>query len=74
VLVLEAKRYLIVLPTSVASERLFSSAVQPVATCRQSPYLHKPATVIVMSFSLWRHWSHVRTNERMYGHLTVFNV
>jgi len=27
---------------------------QPVATCRQSPYLHKPATVIVTSFSLWR--------------------
>jgi len=31
-----------------------TSAVQPVATCRQSPYLHKPATVIVTSFSLWR--------------------
>jgi len=29
-------------------------AVQPVATCRQSPYLHKPAIVIVTSFSLWR--------------------
>jgi len=29
--------------------------VQPVATCRQSPYLHKPAIVIVTSFSLWRH-------------------
>jgi len=29
-------------------------AVQPVATCRQSPYLHKPALVIVTSFSLWR--------------------
>jgi len=28
--------------------------VQPVATCRQSPYLHKPAIVIVTSFSLWR--------------------
>jgi len=28
-------------------------AVQPVATCRQSPYLHKPAIVIVTSFSLW---------------------
>jgi len=25
--------------------------VQPVATCRQSPYLHKPAIVIVTSFS-----------------------
>jgi len=30
-------------------------AVQPVATCRQSPYLQKPAIVIVTSFSLWRH-------------------
>jgi len=29
-------------------------AVQPVATCRQSLYVHKPATVIVTSFSLWR--------------------
>jgi len=27
-------------------------AVQPVATCRQSPYFHKPAIVIVMSLSL----------------------
>ena len=27
-------------------------AVQPVATCRQSPYLHKPAIVIVTSSSL----------------------
>jgi len=26
-------------------------AVQPVVTCRQSPYLHKPATVIVTSFT-----------------------
>ena len=26
-------------------------ALQPVATCRQSPYLHKPATVIVTSFA-----------------------
>jgi len=26
-------------------------AVQPVATCRQSPYLHKPAVVIVTSFA-----------------------
>jgi len=26
--------------------------VQPVATCRQSPYLSKPAIVIVTSFSL----------------------
>jgi len=28
--------------------------VQPVATCRQSPYLHKPPIVIVTLFSLWR--------------------
>ena len=28
--------------------------MQPVATCRQSPYLHKPAIVIVTSFSWWR--------------------
>ena len=27
-------------------------AVQPMATCRQLPYLHKPAIVIVTSFSL----------------------
>ena len=26
-------------------------AVQPVATCRQSPHIHKPATVIVTSFA-----------------------
>jgi len=32
----------------------YTKAVQPVATCRQSPYLHKPAIVIVTSFSLWR--------------------
>jgi len=45
-----------------------TGAVQPVATCRQSPYLHKPAIVIVTSlaalaapvlvmtsFSLWHH-------------------
>jgi len=30
-------------------------ALQPVATCRQSPYLQKPAIVNVTSFSLWRH-------------------
>jgi len=28
-----------------------TTAVQPVATCRQLPYLHKPAVVIVTSFS-----------------------
>ena len=27
-------------------------ALQPVATCRQSPYLHKPAIIIMTSFSL----------------------
>jgi len=34
----------------------YTRAVQPVATCRQSPYLHKPAIVIVIVtlFSLWR--------------------
>ena len=30
-------------------------ALQPVTTCRQSPYLHKPAIIIMTSFSLWRH-------------------
>jgi len=29
--------------------------MQPVATCRQSPYLYKSGIVIVTSFSLWRH-------------------
>jgi len=33
----------------------YSTAVQPVATRRQSPHLHKPAIVVVTSFSLWRH-------------------
>ena len=33
---------------------ILTRAVQPVATCRQSPYLRKPAIVIVTSFSLWR--------------------
>jgi len=33
----------------------FTRVVQPMATCRQSPCLHKPAIVIVTSFSLWRH-------------------
>jgi len=32
---------------------IHTKVVQPVATCRQSPYLHKPAIVIVTSFSLW---------------------
>ena len=30
-------------------------AMQPVATCRQSPYLHKPAVIMMTSFLLWRH-------------------
>jgi len=30
-------------------------ALQPVATRRQSPYLRKPAIVIMTSFSLWLH-------------------
>ena len=30
-------------------------ALQPVATCRQLSYLHKPANIIMTSFSLWRH-------------------
>jgi len=33
----------------------YTRAVQPVATCRQSPYLHKPAIVTVTSISLWCH-------------------
>jgi len=39
-------------------------ALQPVATCRQSPYLHKPA-IMLTSFSLWRHsllrWPYIST-------------
>jgi len=31
-----------------------TTALQPVATCRQSPYL-RPAIIIVTSFLLWRH-------------------
>jgi len=31
-----------------------TTAVQPTAACRQSPYLHNPAIVIVTSFSSWR--------------------
>jgi len=47
-----------------------TTAVQPVATCRQSPYLHKPAIVIVTSFSSWRHslLSWPRPPLRMYVH------
>jgi len=32
-----------------------TTALQPVATCRQSPYLHKPSIIMMTSFSLWRH-------------------
>jgi len=35
---------------------MITRAVQRMVTCRQSPYLHKPAIVIVTSFSLWRHY------------------
>jgi len=52
-------------------------ALQPVATCRQSPYLHEPAIVIVTSFSLsrrsqppfplWRH-SHCDVIRYWAGH------
>jgi len=40
-------------PISATAELLLplTRAVQPVAICRQSPYLYKPATVIVMPFS-----------------------
>ena len=34
---------------------LVTRPLQPVATRRQSPYLHKPAVIIMTSFSLWRH-------------------
>ena len=33
----------------------YNRALQPVATCRQSPYFHKSAIVIMTSFSLWHH-------------------
>ena len=53
-------------------------ALQPVATCRQSPYLHKLA--IMTSFSLWRCWAdHAQRYERTLGlrtyrQLTAFNI
>jgi len=37
------------------------------ATCHQSPRLHKPAIVIMMSFSLWRH-SHCDVIHSWAGH------
>jgi len=39
-----------------------TGAVQPVATCRQSPYLHKPAVIIMTSF----HYDVIRAS-RSYG-------
>jgi len=36
-------------------DTLYTRALQPVATCRQSTYFHKPAIITVTSFSLWRH-------------------
>jgi len=52
-------------------------AVQPVATCRQSPpYLHKPAIVIVTSFATELATPSVTDvgYGRTYGHLTAFNT
>ena len=52
-------------------------ALQPVATCRQSPYLHKPAIIIVTSFSLWRHsllsWPHPALRTYVLGYLVPYN-
>jgi len=51
-----------------------TTAVPPVATCHQSPYLHKPGTVIMTSFSLWYHslltWP--CPSLRTYGQITAF--
>jgi len=41
-----------IFPLHLISDHKLTRVVQPVATCRQSPYLHKPAIVIVTSFSL----------------------
>jgi len=52
-------------------------AVQPVATCRQSPYLHKPAIVIATSFATKLATptvKDVRTYGRTDGHLTAINI
>jgi len=40
---------------AVIRRLVVTRALQPVATCRQLPYLHKPAIIIMTSFSLWRH-------------------
>jgi len=42
------------MPFSPRGALCCTRAVQLVAKCRQSPYLHKPAIVIVTSFSLLR--------------------
>jgi len=50
---------------------MITRSAQPVATCRQSPYLHKPAIVIVTSFANELVTPSV-TDERTlrtYGHL-----
>jgi len=39
---------------NVDESLLPTRTLQPVDTCRQSPYLHKPAIIIMTSFSLWR--------------------
>jgi len=65
-------------------------SLQPVATWRQLPYLHKPAIIIMTSFarlapmaarvlimtslSLWRHTGHAQRYRRTYGQLTAFNI
>jgi len=36
--------------------RYLTTALQYVATCRQSPYLHKPAIIIMTSFARLAHW------------------
>jgi len=53
------------------SRFLWFSAVQPVTTCLQSPYLHKPAIVIVTSFSLWRHSHILRCSRRSHYNVTL---
>jgi len=45
-------------PTAQYRRLIITAALQPVATCRQSPCLHKPAIIIITSFSLRRH-SHI---------------
>jgi len=46
---------------------IITRALEPVATCRQSPYLHKPAIIIMTSLSLWRH-SHCYVIRYEAGH------